>query len=438
MQAADAGVIGEGICGNHEGILMVKKFPDFITISVDYYNLEEKRNLSDYFAAKEIAKIVSEPLVIPTAEFLTYYLFDRQRDNQKVYPNYRTIRKKIGSALNEIEGFIVFNSQSICLDPTRTRSRKHVTQFVAESIGLSVVGRFHGLIESDWIAIPEGGKKTFDYEIASTGKEIIQVEAKGSAVKDNQNPDDKKVKKQKALLDIKKKKLEELKGEDNDPHPADIRYGTITAIDPREEGLIKCWLTDPDSEPIKYTPERLRLFARLKFLRDMIILISPRSQFPSALNTRIGCLEHIRDVLELNEIPLKRVNGDLFDFSLNSLTDQNTSFFANKSKIINGSGGGITLKISEKTFFFLGIQEELLTIAAKQNFELITKQKFEAMTQDDEVDCYFDLDNFKRLGSDILLSIKPTIFKHHVRFNLKGQLHYSSSGIIFGLLTVPE
>jgi hypothetical protein len=103
-----------------------------------------------------------------------------------------------------------------------------------------------------------------------------------------------------------------------------------------------------------------------------------------------------------------------------------------------GSGGGITLKISEKTFFFLGIQEELLTIAAKQNFELITKQKFEAMTQDDEVDCYFDLDNFKRLGSDILLSIKPTIFKHHVRFNLKGQLHYSSSGIIFGLLTVPE
>ena len=128
------------------------------------------------------------------------------------------------------------------------------------------------------------------------------------------------------------------------------------------------------------------------------------------------------------------MNGDLFDFSLNSLTDRNTSFFANKSKIVNGSGGGIVFKISEKTFFFLGIQEELLTIAANQNFELITKQKFEAKTQDDEVDCYFDIHNFKRLESDLPDSIKPVISKQYVRFNLKGQLHYSSSGIIFGIL----
>jgi len=277
---------------------MVKKFPDFITISVDYYNPEEKQSLLRYTAANEISKIVSEPLVISTAEFLTYYLFDRQRDNPTVYSNYKTIRKKIGLALGEIHGFIGFNSHSIRLDPTLTRPRKLVTQFVAESIGLSVVGRFHGLIESDWIAIPEGGKKTFDYEIASTGKEIIQVEAKGSSVKDNQNPDDKKVKRQKALLDLKKKNLKYLKDEGKDPHPANIRYGTITAIDPREDGVVKCWLTDPDSEPIKYTPERLRLFARLKFLRDLIVLISPRSQFASALNTRIGCLEHIRNILE--------------------------------------------------------------------------------------------------------------------------------------------
>ena len=153
-----------------------------------------------------IQRIVSTPFEIPTSEFLTYYLFDRSRVNPKFYSDYRTIGRYIGDALGEIRAFIDFNSNSICTTPAVDHPRRPVSQYIGESIGLSVVSRFHGLIEADWVPITEGRLRTFDYQIASTGKEIIQVEAKGSSVEDNrkQSPN---VQMQKNRMDAKKNNL---------------------------------------------------------------------------------------------------------------------------------------------------------------------------------------------------------------------------------------
>ncbi|MDO8874276.1 MAG: hypothetical protein Q7V05_16350 [Methanoregula sp.] len=413
---------------------ITERFPKSIQVSVSFYDPDEERKLLAYPTREMIQQVVSNPFEIPTSEFLTYYLFDRSRVSSKFYSDYRTIGRYIGDALGEIRGFIDFNSNSICTSPAVDHPRRPVSQYIGESIGLSVVSRFHGLIEADWVPITEGRLRTFDYQIASTGKEIIQVEAKGSSVEDNreQSPN---VQMQKNRMDAKKNDLNILKEQGKDPHPADLRYGTITVIDPRQDGLLKCWLTDPDPEPIKETAERLRLLSRMKFLRDWIAFISPRSQFASALTTRLGCLENVRDPNELNGIQLKRTNGEPFVFAPMLVFGHEASFFANKSRIINGSAGGVVVKISNNELFFLGIQEKLLALAAKQNFATITGQTFSETTEDKEVECVFSLNRFRELGPMIPESISlGSSTKQYIRFSLKGQLHFNASGLVFGTL----
>ena len=175
----------------------------------------------------------------------------------------------------------------------------------------------------------------------------------------------------------------------------------------------------------------------MKFLRDWITFISPRSQFASALTTRLGCLENIRDPNELNEIESKRTNGESFVFAPMFVFGHESSFFANKSRIINGSAGGVVVKISNNELFFLGIQEKLLTIAAKQNFAAITGQTFSETIEDKEVECVFSLNRFRELGlifPEYIPLDKST--KQYVRFSLKGQLHFNASGLVFGVLPV--
>lgn len=87
----------------------------------------------------------------------------------------------------------------------RTPKKANFPIYIGESIGLSIVSRFHDLIEADWIPIPEGKFRTFDYQITSTGDKIIQVEAKGTSVEDNRQKS-KNVREQKNRMDAKKKR----------------------------------------------------------------------------------------------------------------------------------------------------------------------------------------------------------------------------------------
>jgi len=416
---------------------MTDPFPKTIKVDVSFYDEWEGQKLLKYPSANEIRQIVSNPVEIPSAEFLTYFLFNRKRANPTVYRNYWQMQQYLGVALNEMLGFLDFNAQSISLAPTLDQPRRTISEYVGESIGLSIISRVHGLTEADWIPIPEGIRRTFDYEIASTGNQIVQVEAKGTSIEDNRIQSQ-NVLSQKNRLDAKKADLRKLVAEGKDPHPASLRYGTIVAIDSRRDGVVKCWLTDPDPDPIKETPERMRLLSRLKFLRDWISFISPRSQFSSSLNTRLGCIEKIKDPNELDNSPLRRLNGELYSFAPMFAFGQEFSFFSNKSRIVNGSAGGVTLQLSPNELLFLGLREDVVMLAAKQNFEAIVTMKFPVTTEDKEVECVFSTNRYKELGPIIPESLPKDKSKQYIKFKLKGQLHFSASGLVFGILPIPQ
>lgn len=416
---------------------MVSSFPKSIKVDVSFYNEHEEQKLRAYPSANEIHQIVSNPVEVPSAEFLTYFLFNRKRSNPTIYRNYREIQRYLGDSLSEMRGFVDFNTHSIRLSPTLDQPRRTISEYVGESIGLSIISRIHGLIEADWIPIPEGNRRTFDYEIASTGDQIIQVEAKGTSVDDNRIQSE-NVRSQKSRLDAKKADLNKLVANGQDRHPASLRYGTISALDSRNEGMVKCWLTDPDPDPIKETPERTRLISRLKFLRDWISFISPRSQFSTALNTRLGCIENIKDSNELDNIPIRRINGEPYSFAPMFALGQEFSFFMNKSRIVHGSAGGVTLRLSPHELFFLGLREDAVMLAAKQNFKTITNMKFPVTSDDKEVECVFSINRYKELGPIIPESIPLEKSKQYIKFKLKGQLHFNASGLVFGILPISE
>lgn len=411
-----------------------------VKVFVDFYDDAEREKLLKYSSKEDIIKIVPSTIEIPTSEFLTYYLFRNKRYFSKKYSHYNVIGRYIKKAFDEIDEFVTFNGQSLNTNLELDKQDPHKSEFIGESVGLSTISRIHNCIEADWIPIPtkggRGGAPTFDYQyyLASTGEEFIQVECKGTAEENNSL----KGKASKHKLDILEKKsdLEKLAKSNGDPFPASTRYGTITSIDPRKDSILKCWVTDPDSQRIKENPYRLKLLTRMKFLRDWIAFISPRSSFSTSVNTRIGCLENIQDPQELDKIPLKKINGESFELIPKNARSNEYSFFTNKSNVEDGSSFGHVLKLSENELFFIGIREEFFILASKQNFEKIMTFRYPSDSIEKIIECVFRVNRFKELN---LPDNKLPHFnesKEHVRFSLKGQIHYSTSGLVFGVLPV--
>jgi len=413
-----------------------------IKVNADFYDDIEKEKILKNSSNDAIIKIIPSIIEISTPEFLTYYLFRNKRYYPKKYSHYDVISRYIKKAYDDIYDYVTFNGQSINTNPELDAEDPHQTGLIGESVGLSTISRIYDCIEADWAPIPErrgrGAPSTFDYQyyLASTGKELIQVECKGTAVNKESLKDNASTHKS-DILD-KKQKLDKFAITNADPFPANMRYGTITSIDFRSDRILKCWITDPDPEQIKENAYRFKLLTRLKFLRDWIAFISPRSQFSASLNTRVGCLENIKNPQELNEIPLKKINGEHFELIPKYARSNEYTFFTNKSNVDDGSAAGHVLKLSENDLFFMGIREDLFILASKQNFEKILTFNYSSDSMDKTIECVFRVNRFKELNlpEDKLPRLNRS--KEHVRFLLKGQIHYSASGLVFGILPIPK
>lgn len=164
---------------------------------------------------------------------------------------------------------------------------------------MSVVGHMHGLTSMDWDRIPEqrgaNAFPTFDYAMASDGNRVIQIETKGSATTDNSvlTP----------TIHTHRQNIANKKANINQnqsyPYPADLRYGTITVLGLNAKAPVRCLLVDPEPEGNEARARKLRVVQRMRFLRDWIAFVSPKSQLASALSTRLASLEELEDPFQL-------------------------------------------------------------------------------------------------------------------------------------------
>lgn len=415
---------------------------DTIEVDVSFYDHTEETKLLAYPTAAAIQELVAQPMYISKAEFLIHYLFHQIKLGTPRYRDYDSVAEKVHLWLGAIGESIDYERGSVRRHLDAKQQLNDVSEHVGEAIGLSVMNRIHGLTEADWSPIPEqrgrGAKPSFDFQIASDGKRFVQVETKGSSVLDNRALCA-AVKAQKQRIDNKKAALTALAVKKQDPNPASLRYGTIAVVDARQNGNVRCLLTDPPPEPVDEDPATFRLLSRMRWLRDVIGFLSPRSTLAAALATRIASLEVLRNPFELDEVALLRGNASEFDITPYGIFNwHHSSFMMAKSRVTDGPAGGVVLQLSEQELFFLGIREDLLVMAADQSFEKITDYKAEAGTEKKTVDCTFSIGRYHALG--LPPSIKQSAEKAggYYHFPLSGDLNYSPEGLVFGVLLLPS
>lgn len=413
---------------------------EVIEVDVAFYNNAEKQALLAYPSGKTMEELVKRPLHIPTAEFLTYYLFHRKRLGTAGYRDYVTIGRKIDRALSAIDECLDFNGKSVCTPPGVARQLNEISEHVGEAVGLAVVNRIHGLTEADWEPIQQqygrGAAPTFDFQIASDGHDMLQLEAKGSSVADN-GTQDQAVCHQRTRIKEKKDKLQALAKAGSDPFPAGLRYGTIAVVDSRRDGRAKCWLVDPPADETSKIPRRFRLLRRMRFLKDWICFLSPHSPLAAALATRVAALHTLHDPFELDKSPLLRGDGEAFAFTPFSGGQAHSTFMAAKAKIADRPAGGNILQLSDRALFFIGIHEQLLVLAAEQDFAHTMAFNFQAGTSDEAVECLISRRRFERMTVPASLNPQAHQGGTYVAFRLPGRIHYSPAGLVFGVIPLP-
>ena len=411
-------------------------------MDVSFYDEVERRKLLTYPTASVMKALVDQPLEIPKAEFLTYYLFHRIKLGTNAYSDYDTVGRMVHRWLSAIGECIDYESGSVRTPHGATHQLNEVSEHVGEAIGLCVMNRIHGLTEADWSVIPEergrGARPSFDFQIASDGRQFVQIEAKGSSVTDNRILSA-AVKEQKRKIDEKKAKLAALKQEGKDPYPASYRYGTIAVVDARRDGNVRCLLTDPPSSQMDQDPAKFRLLSRMRHLRDWVSFLGPRSALAAALVTQVAALEALRDPFELEGVRLLRGNGFPFDTKpYGGFSSHHSSFMLSKSRVTDGPAGGVVFPLSKKALFFFGVREKLISMAADAEFKELTDYRAEVDTLKKEVDCTFSVGRYNTL--DLPPSIEESAEKAggYVHFPLKGKLNYSPEGLVFGILPLPS
>ncbi len=389
-----------------------------------------------YPNALAIQAIVEGGVEIPTSEFLTYYLFHKKRSGKKGWKTYREISAKTGIAAVELNEWVDFNGDSISTPRDVKYQVGPITERIGESVGMCVINALHGLTAADWNHVPEqpgvGGVKTPDYELAADEKFIIQLEAKGSSVRNNSlKPPS--VSNHKSNIAKKKREIAKLEKANNYKYPADLRYGTIAVMGEDPGSPVKCLLVDPPADGDGLRARNLRLIHRMRFLRDWITFLSPRSQLASALQTRLLTIESASDPYSQNGLTLLKGDGESFDFSPLS-AGGHSSFFSNKPRITGVAAGGLCSRMNPSNLFFTGIREDLLKVAADQNFNELTQVRYAAGSIQSTVECVFSEGRYRSLGRPRGFSVRRNSSGTLYHRDLTGVIHYSTSGIAFGVL----
>jgi hypothetical protein len=409
--------------------------PSTTNVLVDFYDSAEK----GLFAASPLwasVKDLPTTLALPTHDLLAYYLYYKKQPGVPGYSTHDDVAKQWAKALVEFEGQLDFTALSLRLIPNATLDTG-TTERLGEAIGLSVASKLHGLHQADWSRIPESNKsKTLDFWrpcLASDGRQFVQVEAKGSA-SDNNDGKSSSISKHKASIKAKKQQVTA------DTRSLSVLYGTIAVVDNRPNSTARCWLVDPPAG-VSGDPIRFRIVNRLKYIGALISLISPRSVLAATLQTRLSALESLEDIQELGGKPLLKGDGE--QFSTETFLDRRRhhSFFTGRSVVTSESIGGDICFVGKETILFIGLQEVLLALATAQSFEEIQKYGYQATTIERSVDCVIPKGRFARSFRPYLKIPSSELSEDvtgYARFTMKGQLHCTQAGLVFGVLPIPK
>jgi hypothetical protein len=150
-------------------------------------------------------------------------------------------------------------------------------------------------------------------------------------------------------------------------------------------------------------------------------------------------VERLKNPLLLDGVPLLKGNGQPFDFSpIGGMLRGHAFFFATKSKITDGPAGGVIVPLPRGDLFFLGIREKLLEQAAHQELRKIEDFRSERGPMRKTVECVLTDSVFRHYRLLPEVTERSRRYGNYHAFELAGQLHYTETGILFGVLPTRE
>lgn len=400
--------------------------PEHVRVAVDYYDKAEAKAFSSGAYPHRVRDFAQTTIEIPIAEFLTYYQFE-DKEHQVTPPTLEELRDQVLQTWDGLKKWVSFENGSILVRPAFHTLPNGITKQLGDAVSMAVANRIHNLTEADWGYIPRAKKKTMDWWFASDGKNLIEIEAKGSFVRDASMLTE---------LSHQRRKIREKKKEATEPdyhRPPALRYGTILAIDSNPEGMAHCRLVDPEGTVSDFDPMTMRLLHRLRWARNLVGVISRRSDLTVALANRLAALERMESPWSMNEVPLERGSGEPIDLEPSDPTNY-SSFFAERSVVNHEPIGGMVTRIYDTHLLFIGIHEDWLTSLARQDFDRIISLKFEAKTLlDATLFCTMSRSQMEREGLEMLLEREGDEESGSmVKFWLPATIHLSPSGFAFG------
>jgi hypothetical protein len=399
-----------------------------LAVDVEYWNSHHQAELAKFPKATSIQALCGTTAQIDTAQLLTYTLFKDKDKAVRGFSSYADLASSATGFNNNCHGIVDFNGASICITEGRTNVSNEYPERLGEATGLCIINRIHGLHGADWDRIPDLRHQVtnkqlpiFDYMLASDSQDLVQVENKGSI--------ELMTRAQARAKEIEDKKA---KIRANPAYPLNSArlYGTVALVPALGDGNLKCWLLDPPALEVQLEPSRVKLIHRMRFLSRMISSIGPRTQFASALANRLGDLEQLRDISELDGQPLLSSRSEPLELA-NDSDAIHYPWFSTRSTIQGKPAGGAVVETRDGQLFFFGIRQDLLDLAREQSHKAIRAYGFEAGSSEETVNCVVSLGRAKGMKS---VPLKDRGEEGYVRFEASGPLWWNEEGLVFGWL----
>ena len=321
-----------------------------LAFDVEYYNKQHETDLKKTSVAKELEAAVTNGMAVDEEEYKVYTLF-REQKSQAGFRNYADLKAKLPSRLTAYEDYFDLSSGTV---RSQFIDENHLdnTQTEASGVGaaLSLVSDLYGLTEADWEKIPKSQTKDLDFEIASTGTEFVELEAKGT-VEDSRTVT--------PGISGHKKSIEDKKTEQRTKQGnSNTLIGVISTFPHKSGQNTLCRLLDPPVEMPTEDPLKHKLLARLSFYwREMRVVTS--SRIVVALANRIQSLSLSRDYTVFDSVPPLDLTGEPFRdpgliFGTRSVVGDNVAF-------------GEVVPLGDGQFYFYGFDSAIIKMLVQQS-----------------------------------------------------------------------
>lgn len=408
-----------------------RNLSEAIRVEVECYDAEQRKLLTDVTRYPQpvidhIKALDKKIFDFDVSEFLIYYIFYLKKHLPNRYKVRADLSGSINRALIELDEYIEYSNYSLHVCNGVMELPISIKERIGEAIGMGLTAFINDVHGADWCAIPVMQVKALDFYLAYTSHGAIQVETKGSHVKNSSY--------KYGLYTHKGSIVAKKKQTRNKPltnYPGDYLYGTIASFDKDITRILKCWLVDPEPVKVEYDLFKSRLLTRMSNILWMLNLISPESRIISLLVERIDKINEIDDVMALNGVSLDH-DYPLSEYRSNVVAEQ---FYFHKTYINNeGKDAGVWGRASEGRVYFLGIKRDLIKTIYEQDFEKLLNYNFTPTTEQVLLECKVETeaDNIE------LLSIVKEIKSLRVEnaFSAQGEIYTSRSGLLFGLLAI--